>query len=82
MRNLIITFCLLISAITYSQSAENNFPSIVEQKTAYFYKDNLKPFTGNLIFKDNESNLITNFSIIFNRFNKHFIRFMVNFKLD
>ncbi len=64
MRNLIITFCLLISAITYSQSAENNFPSIVEQKTAYFYKDNFKPFTGNLIFKDNELNLITKSKVV------------------
>ncbi|WP_298115128.1 hypothetical protein [Flavobacterium sp.] len=64
MRNLIITFYLLISAITYSQNAENNFPSIVEQKTAYFHKDNLKPFTGNLIFKDDETNLIIKSKII------------------
>ena len=64
MRNLIITFYLLIGAITYSQSAENNFPDIVEQKTAYFYKNNLKPFTGNLMFEDNESNLITKSKIV------------------
>lgn len=64
MRNLIITFYLLISGISYSQSGENKFPSIVEQKTAYFYKNNLKPFTGNLIIEDNELNLRTKLKIV------------------
>lgn len=64
MRNLIITFYLLISAISYSQNGENKFPNIVEQKAAYFYKNNLKPFTGNLLVVDNELNLITKLKIV------------------
>ena len=57
MKNLIFILLFLTKSLCFSQNSE--YPNLVIKQDAYFYKNSLKPFTGNVLLeKENPKTII------------------------